>query len=264
MLSVTFEIHHYQLNSSSILVLYNLGTLTLSSANVIWELALLFWLSLVIELGCNIEMTMHVLNPFPHPYRNTHSQHHEHPKLATIIISCQWEPMCRIAIGGKTKIVSRWVYIIEIMVYIILLWNYRNIQSLTRKFWKNNFCASFPLYFLCAFLVSESLVSKYEQLLILTDIAISTLCVAYLKVNHGRWRPMWVLARKRFSRALLEWPVPWEVSWTLWEPGSGEPPAGTGVYVNAQNNIWTSRLRMTQWDVTIALARSRQWVSNNA
>jgi hypothetical protein len=33
----------------------------------------------------------------------------------------EWEPMCRIAIGGETKIVSKWVYITEIMVYIILL-----------------------------------------------------------------------------------------------------------------------------------------------
>jgi hypothetical protein len=40
----------------------------------------------------------------------------------------------------------------------------------TRKVWKNNFCAYFPFYFLYVFLVSENLVSKYEQLLILTDI----------------------------------------------------------------------------------------------
>jgi hypothetical protein len=46
----------------------------------------------------------------------------------------------------------------------------KNIQFFTRKFWKNNFCASFPFYILYVFLVSENLVSKYEQLLILTDI----------------------------------------------------------------------------------------------
>jgi hypothetical protein len=71
--------------------------------------------------------------------------------------------------------VIRWVYITGIVIYGILLWNYRKYSVLTRKFWKNNFCASFPLYFLCVFLVSENLVSKYEQLLILSNIAVSTL-----------------------------------------------------------------------------------------
>jgi hypothetical protein len=50
-----------------------------------------------------------------------------------------------------------------------------NIQFITRKFWKNSSYASFPLYFLCVFLVTEKLVSKYEHLLILTNIAVSTL-----------------------------------------------------------------------------------------
>jgi hypothetical protein len=55
----------------------------------------------------------------------------------------------------------------------------KNIQFLTRKFGKNNFCASLPFYSLCVvLLVNENLVSKYEQLLILTDIDGSTL--------HGR------------------------------------------------------------------------------
>jgi hypothetical protein len=50
-----------------------------------------------------------------------------------------------------------------------------NIQFLIRKFWKNSSYASFPLCFLCVFLVSEKLVSKDEHLLILTDIVVSTL-----------------------------------------------------------------------------------------
>jgi hypothetical protein len=57
----------------------------------------------------------------------------------------------------------------------------KNIQFLTRKFRKNNFCASFQFYFLCVFLVSENLVSKYEQLLILTDIVVSTLLLPKLQ-----------------------------------------------------------------------------------
>jgi hypothetical protein len=38
----------------------------------------------------------------------------------------------------------------------------KNIPFLIRKFQKNNFCASFPFYFLYVFLVSENLASKYE------------------------------------------------------------------------------------------------------
>jgi hypothetical protein len=49
-----------------------------------------------------------------------------------------------------------------------------NIQFLTRKV-LIFFCTSFPFYFLYVFLVNENLVSKYEQLLILTDIDGSTL-----------------------------------------------------------------------------------------
>jgi hypothetical protein len=37
------------------------------------------------------------------------------------------------------------------------------------------FCASFQFYFLCIFLVRGDLVSKHEQLLILTGIGVSTL-----------------------------------------------------------------------------------------
>jgi hypothetical protein len=50
-----------------------------------------------------------------------------------------------------------------------------NIQFLTRKFQKNKFCASFQFYFMCVFLIIGDLVSKYEQLLILTSIDASTL-----------------------------------------------------------------------------------------
>jgi hypothetical protein len=57
-----------------------------------------------------------------HPYINTHSQHHEHPKLAVVIISCQSGNLCiEIVISGETKIMIRWVYITEIVVYGILL-----------------------------------------------------------------------------------------------------------------------------------------------
>jgi hypothetical protein len=69
------------------------------------------------------------------PYRITHIHHKEHPKLAIIIIhhkehpklaiiiiSCQRGNLCaEIAIGGETKIVIRWVYITEIVIYGILL-----------------------------------------------------------------------------------------------------------------------------------------------
>ena len=58
----------------------------------------------------------------------------------------------------------------EIVVYGILLEITKTIQFLTRKFLKTNFFASFPIYFLFLFLVNENLASKYEQLLILTDI----------------------------------------------------------------------------------------------
>jgi hypothetical protein len=51
-----------------------------------------------------------------------------------------------------------------------------NIQFLTRKLPKKKCYASFHFYFLCIFLVGRNLVSKYEQLLILTNIDVSTLC----------------------------------------------------------------------------------------
>jgi hypothetical protein len=50
-----------------------------------------------------------------------------------------------------------------------------NIPFLTRKIQKNKFCASFPLYFLRVFLVSENHISYYEQSLISRDIGASTL-----------------------------------------------------------------------------------------
>jgi hypothetical protein len=51
----------------------------------------------------------------------------------------------------------------------------KHIQFSTRKFQKNKFYASFQFYFLCIFLVGGNLVSKCEQLLILTGIDASTL-----------------------------------------------------------------------------------------
>jgi hypothetical protein len=43
------------------------------------------------------------------------------------------------------------------------------------KFQKIKFCASSQFYFICIFLVRGDLVSKHEQLLILTGIDASTL-----------------------------------------------------------------------------------------
>jgi hypothetical protein len=58
------------------------------------------------------------------------------------------------------------------------------LNSLQENFEKNNFCASFPFYFLYVFLVHEDLVSKYEQLLILTNIDGSTLyCTQGLEIQ---------------------------------------------------------------------------------
>jgi hypothetical protein len=50
-----------------------------------------------------------------------------------------------------------------------------NIPFHIRKFQKNKFSASFPLYFLLVFLVSANLVSEYEQSLISSHIGASTL-----------------------------------------------------------------------------------------
>jgi hypothetical protein len=72
----------------------------------------------------------------------------------------------------------------------------KHIQFLVRKIQKNKFCASFKFYFLCIFLVIGDLVSKHEQLLILTGIDASTLiliCGSKIKVtwfhheNLDRW-----------------------------------------------------------------------------
>jgi hypothetical protein len=70
-----------------------------------------------------VETTISVSDPYPHPTcRITHIHHKEHPKLAIVIISCQRGNLCaEIAIGGETKIVIRWVYIMEIVIYGILL-----------------------------------------------------------------------------------------------------------------------------------------------
>jgi hypothetical protein len=51
----------------------------------------------------------------------------------------------------------------------------KNIQSYIRKFQKNKFYVSFQFYFFYIFLVGKNLVSKYEQLLILTGIDASTI-----------------------------------------------------------------------------------------
>jgi hypothetical protein len=51
----------------------------------------------------------------------------------------------------------------------------KNIQFCTKRFQKNKFYGSFLFYFLYILLVGGNLVSKYEQLLILTDIDASTL-----------------------------------------------------------------------------------------
>jgi hypothetical protein len=53
--------------------------------------------------------------------------------------------------------------------------NTKNIQSYIRKFQKNKFYVSFQFYFFYIFLVGKNLVSKYEQLLILTGIDASTI-----------------------------------------------------------------------------------------
>jgi hypothetical protein len=56
--------------------------------------------------------------------------------------------------------------------------------KITKNIQKNKFYASFQFYFLSTFLVGGNLVSKYEQLLILTGIDASTLPVC--KGNNGR------------------------------------------------------------------------------
>jgi hypothetical protein len=97
-----------------------------------------------------VEMTISVSDPYPHhihPYspqrtpifttKITHIHHKEHPKLAIVIISCQRGNLCaEIAIGGETKIVIRWVYITEIVIYGILLWNYRKYSIPYKKILK--------------------------------------------------------------------------------------------------------------------------------
>jgi hypothetical protein len=71
------------------------------------------------------------------------------------------------------------------VVYNILLQNYKNIQFLTRKFQKNKFYASFQFYFMYVLLVKGDIVSKHEQLLILTYIDTSILCCGHLLILGG-------------------------------------------------------------------------------
>jgi hypothetical protein len=50
------------------------------------------------------------------------TQNWPQPKLATVIMFMSYGNQCaEIAIGGETKIMIRWVYIMEIVVYGILL-----------------------------------------------------------------------------------------------------------------------------------------------
>jgi hypothetical protein len=62
----------------------------------------------------------------------------------------------------------------EIVVYGIFFEIIDYTQFSTKIIWKNNFCAFFQYYFLYVLIVSKNLVSKYEQLLTLTDIVVST------------------------------------------------------------------------------------------
>jgi hypothetical protein len=64
-------------------------------------------------------------------------------------------------------------------------------NSSQENFEKNKFCAPFPFYFFCVFLVSENLVSKYEQLLILTDIDGFTLDGG--PTLQGIYKSFWVI-----------------------------------------------------------------------
>jgi hypothetical protein len=61
----------------------------------------------------------------------------------------------------------------------------KNIQFLTRKIQKNKLGASFQFHFLCVFLVSENLASKYVQLLILTTL-LRAFCFIVLKVAQSQ------------------------------------------------------------------------------
>jgi hypothetical protein len=64
----------------------------------------------------------------------------------------------------------------------------KNIQFWTRKFPNFFFYAFCQFDFLYTFLVGGNLISKYEQLLILTDVDASTLCnVKVAKIQSG-WR----------------------------------------------------------------------------
>jgi hypothetical protein len=69
------------------------------------------------------------------------------------------------------------------VVYNILFYFItKNIQFRIRKFQKNIIYASFQFYFLYIFLIGGNLVSKYEQLLILTDIDASTLTLTGMRL----------------------------------------------------------------------------------
>jgi hypothetical protein len=99
-------------------------------------------------------------------------------------------------IGGETKIVIRWVYITELQ---------KIFNSLQENFEKIVLMHLFHFTF-CVFLVSEKLVSKYEHLLILTDIAISTYHVwmdlKWLTFRFEAWLIFVSLVRPEISHLL--------------------------------------------------------------
>ena len=88
-------------------------------------------------------------------YRNTCSQHLEHPKLvALIIFMLEQEPMCRDCYWQRHK--NRYqvgLHIINSGLQYFTLKLYKIFNSLQENFKKNDFRASFPFYFLYVFLV---------------------------------------------------------------------------------------------------------------
>jgi hypothetical protein len=84
----------------------------------------------------------------------------------------EWEPMSEISIGGQTKIVIRWVYITEIVVYGILLWNCRIYLVLLQKNSKKIILYFQSKFQYAWFLVLANYLSNYEKLLKLTEIRV--------------------------------------------------------------------------------------------